>query len=86
METNAIIAFGLGLVLLYVLGSVFATPAKIIGKLILNGILGGIALWIINWLGGGFGIQIAINPLTAIVVGFLGIPGIILLLVLQAIF
>ncbi|MDA8234472.1 MAG: pro-sigmaK processing inhibitor BofA family protein [Clostridia bacterium] len=86
METNAIIAFGLGLVLLYVVGSVFATPARIIGKLILNGILGGIILWIINILGGGFGIQIAINPLTALIVGFLGIPGILLLLILQVIF
>ena len=48
-----------------------------------NAILGGIALWLINTAGKFIGISVAINPVTALTVGFLGIPGLILILLLQ---
>jgi len=86
MTINTLIAFGLGLIFLYILGSVFVVPVRFIGKLIINGLIGGILLWIINLLGGSFGIEIAINPISAIIVGFLGIPGVLLLVLLQFIF
>ena len=73
------------LALLFVVGKLLVVPIKIIIKLLLNGIGGGIALFLFNLVGGLFGAYIVINPLNAIIVGILGLPGVILLLVMQAI-
>ncbi|WP_129721660.1 pro-sigmaK processing inhibitor BofA family protein [Xylanivirga thermophila] len=83
IPVNVIVAYGLGLLLLYVIGWLLLVPFKVIWKFIFNGILGGIVLWILNMVGKHIGVVIAINPVTAIIVGFLGIPGIILILLLQ---
>ena len=85
MGLNTIIYYGIGLLLLLVLGKLLVWPMKKILQLIGNGILGGITLLLFNLIGGYFGLAIGISPLNAIVVGFLGVPGVILLLVLQVI-
>lgn len=85
LSITTLLAFLLGLVLLYIVGMLLVIPIKILVKLLLNGIFGGLLLFIFNLVGGLFGLFIAINPLNAIIVGFLGIPGVILLLILQMI-
>jgi inhibitor of the pro-sigma K processing machinery len=80
---DVILAYALGLILLYVVGWLLLVPLKIILKFIYNGIIGGIILWVLNLVGGLIGVTVAINPVTALIVGFLGIPGVILLLLLQ---
>lgn len=80
---DIIIAYAAGLILLYVVGWLLLVPLKIVWRFILNGIIGGIALWLLNLIGALIGITIAINPATALTVGFLGIPGLILILLLQ---
>ena len=55
---------------------------KRIIELIINTILGIIVLWLINKFGGSYGIYIPINFVTAIIVGVLGLPGVVLLLIL----
>ena len=54
-------------------------------KLVLNSILGGILIFVINLIGASFGFHIGINIITAIFVGFLGLPGAGLLVILQII-
>ena len=85
MGMNTILAYVLGLFLLYIIGMILVIPIKVIMKLVINGIIGGVLLFIFNLVGGLFGLSIVLNPLNAIIVGFLGIPGVILLLVLQII-
>lgn len=80
---DIIIAYGLGLVLLYFVGWLLLVPLKLLFRFLLNGIIGGIALWLLNLVGGLIGVLVAINPITALTVGFLGIPGLILILLLQ---
>lgn len=80
---DIIIAYGLGLVILYFVGWLLLVPLKLLFRFLLNGIIGGIALWILNLVGGLIGVVVAINPITALTVGFLGIPGLILILLLQ---
>lgn len=80
----AVLAFVGALVMLYLLGKLLAWPAKKLGKLILNGVLGGLLLMLLNFVGGFIGIRLAINPLTALVAGTFGVPGIALLLLLPA--
>lgn len=85
IEYDVIIAYALGLLLLYIVGWLLLVPFKIVLKFLLNGIIGGVVLWILNMLSASIGIHIALNPVNALVVGILGIPGIILLLLLQCI-
>ncbi len=82
-EFNVIIAFVFGLLLLYIIGRVLLMPLRLVFKLIYNGLIGGIILWLLNWVGAYFGFTIAINVATALIVGFLGIPGVILLVVFK---
>ena len=85
LTVPTLLAFLLGLVVLYIVGMLLVIPIKILIKLVLNGVLGGIALFLFNLVGGLFGLGIAINPLNAIIVGILGVPGVILLLITQII-
>lgn len=85
MDLGTIFYYIIGLFLLYIVGIILVWPIKKIIKLIGNGILGGLTLLLFNFVGKYFGLSIAINPLNAIIVGFLGVPGVILLLLLQII-
>ena len=60
----------------------YITPKSIL-KLIGNSILGGLLLFVINLIGQMFSFHIGLNVLTAILVGLLGIPGAILLVILK---
>jgi len=85
MDVNIIIAFTLGLVLIYLIGRVMLVPIKWVLKLLINALVGGIILGVINYFGTILGIHVPINPITALAVGFLGIPGVVLLIVIQQI-
>lgn len=83
MKLGVIIAFVFGLLFLYLLGKIFVAPVKIIARLIVNAIIGGLLLWVIDYFGAYLGLRIPINPVTALIAGVLGVPGIVLLVVLQ---
>ncbi len=85
MDLNIIIAFVLGLLLIYLIGRVMLIPLKLVFKLLINAVVGGVVLWIINYFGAYINIHIPLNPVTALTVGFLGIPGVVLLFVIQQI-
>ncbi len=85
LELSTIVAFAVGIIALYVLGLLLVIPIKIIIKLMINGVIGGITLFLVNLVGGIFGLSIGINPVTALIAGFLGFPGVVILLILQLI-
>ncbi|MCR4943257.1 MAG: pro-sigmaK processing inhibitor BofA family protein [Clostridium sp.] len=72
----------IGIVALVVLIKLFKWPFKIL----LNGIFGIFLLYIVNFLGAGFGIHIGINIVTALIAGILGIPGVAALILLSLLF
>lgn len=80
-----ILSFLIGIILLYIILRLMVIPIKIIIKLIINALVGGLLLFFFNLVGGIFGLSIMINPLNAIIAGVLGVPGVILILILQAI-
>jgi inhibitor of the pro-sigma K processing machinery len=82
-DWNVIIAFVFGIFLIFLIGKLFLMPIKLVFRLVYNAIIGGIMLWIVNFIGGHFGFTIAINPLTALIAGFLGLPGVILLILFK---
>ena len=59
------------------------SQVKLVWKLAVNSISGFICLWLLNLASGLTGIVFEINFITTLVVGFLGIPGILLLLLFQ---
>lgn len=82
----AILAFGGGILILFLICKLLAVPLKIILKLVGNAIVGAVVLILFNLVGGIFGFTLPLNALNALVVGVLGIPGILLLVVLRLIF
>lgn len=85
MDITTILFYLAGLALIFLFGMLLVVPFKILMRLLLNGIMGGIVLFLFNLVGGIFNLYLAINPLNAIIVGFLGVPGVILLLIVQMI-
>ena len=62
---------------------VFSTPLKVAFRLLANTLLGFLALWLVNLTAGVTGITLGINPLNALIIGILGLPGFALLLLMQ---
>ena len=56
---------------------------KLIWKIAVNSLSGFVCLWLLNLASGITGIVFEINFITTLLVGFLGVPGIILLLIGQ---
>ena len=83
MNPGLIVAFVAGVLLLYLIAKIFVVPIKFIGKLLINAVIGGILLWILDYFGAYIGLRIPINPITALIAGALGVPGILLLIALQ---
>lgn len=73
----------LGLLLLILFFKIIAKPIKWILKLLLNAFLGLIILVVVNYLGAFVGLKITIGWLSAIVAGVLGLPGVVLLLLIE---
>ena len=82
MDTNMLLIYVACIIGIFIFGKIFIVPIKIIAKLIINSILGVIILYLINLIGGIWGLHIGINVVTTLVVGILGIPGAILLTIL----
>ena len=57
------------------------SQVKLIWKIAVNSLSGFVCLWLLNLASGITGIVFEINFITTLIVGFLGIPGIILLLI-----
>lgn len=72
-------AYAFGIVLILLLGFFLVIPLKIVFRLVYNGLIGGVALWLINLIGAGFGFVLPITVWTALLVGFLGLPGVAIL-------
>ncbi len=82
IEMGVFLTFGGSLILLFLLGKALLVPLKYIFKLLFNSLLGAAVLLIINFFGANFGVLIPLNVINAVVVGVLGLPGAIMLLIL----
>ena len=83
IDIFTILAVFLAIGAIYIIGMLLVLPIKIIIKFIINGLIGAVLLFILNIFGSLISITVAINPITALIAGFLGIPGVLLLLFLQ---
>ncbi len=80
---NVIMAALFLLVILYLVAQVFMKPIKLLWKLLFNSAVGLILLLVVNYIAGYFSFSLPINVITVLIAGFLGLPGIILLICFQ---
>lgn len=69
--------------ILVIFGKSFAWPIKLITKLIINSALGALLIFIINLVGTSFNFHIGLNVINSVIVGILGIPGAVLLILIK---
>lgn len=75
--------FIIAILIVFVVAKIFAWPLKVLINLIINGVMGAVLLYLINFIGGNFGLVIPINAVTALIAGILGIPGVLFLIILN---
>ena len=84
METPATIAvIVVCALLIWLLVAILKTPMKLLLKLLLNMLCGFVMLFVFNFIGGFFDLSLGMNATNALVAGVLGIPGVILLVLVQ---
>lgn len=83
MSLSVILPF-LGVILvIFTILKIISAPIKLIIKVVLNGLIGGAIIFVINWIGAGFNFALPLEWWSAILVGILGIPGAIILVLIQ---
>ena len=83
LQASVLLTYAGAVLLLFLLGKIFLWPLKLILKLVVSSVIGGVILLAVNLAAGAIGlVLIPLNLITALVVGVLGIPGVILLLLL----
>ena len=83
MSISPVLAFVIGVVLLAIVLKIIAFPIKRIIQLVINAIVGGLLLYIINIVGASIGFTLDITWWSALIVGVLGVPGVIIVAIIQ---
>ena len=82
MDSN-IITYLACVCFLFLFGRIFIVPIKKILKFLINSILGGLSIFLINTIGANYGFHIGLNFFTSIIVGLLGLPGVICIIIVK---
>ncbi len=82
MDSN-IITFLACICFIFIFGRIFIVPIRKILKIILNSILGGVVIYLINFIGANFGFHIGLNIFTSLMIGLLGLPGSVCLIIIK---
>lgn len=85
VDVGVILAYSAGIMLIFMISWIFIKPLKLLGRLILNSLLGALFLLIFNYFSRFTEIYIGVNEVTALLLGILGIPGFIALLIVKLI-
>ena len=68
MDNNNIITFLACICFLFIFGRIFIVPLKKVLKIVLNSILGGVFIYIVNLIGASFNFHIGLNFFTTILI------------------
>ena len=83
MDSNSIVIYLACLIVIFIVGKIFYLPLKKVMKLLINSILGGFLIYIVNIIGTSFNFHIGINAVTAIFSGIFGVPGVCVLILVK---
>lgn len=74
-EPGVFAAYAGGILLLFFFGKLLWIPLKLLMKLLLSSLAGGVVIIALSVAGKIFGIFVPVNPMTAVITGILGLPG-----------
>ena len=80
---NQFVSLVIVVFLLVALARILSAPLRLALKLLVNAASGLVALWLVNLLSGVTGIYLGLNLVNALIVGIFGLPGLVLLILLQ---
>ena len=80
---NQLVSLVIVVFLLVALARILSAPLRLALKLLVNAASGLVALWLVNLLSGVTGIYLGLNLVNALIVGIFGLPGLVLLILLQ---
>ena len=83
MDNRVILSFIACIAILIIFGKYFSFPLRKIIKLVGNSVIGAIIIFLINLVGTSFNFHIGFSIVNSVIVGILGIPGAILLVLLK---
>ena len=83
---TTVLLIAAGILFLWLFFKIFSKPIKWALKLFLNALVGFVALFAVNYLGGFVGLHISVGWLSALIAGVLGFPGIVLLVLVENFF
>jgi inhibitor of the pro-sigma K processing machinery len=84
VDPSAAFWYTAGVVVLLVVLQVLARPLELLARVLGRSLLGGLAIWVVNLAGAAAGFHLPLNPASAAVVGLLGVPGFLALVVLRS--
>ena len=76
VEAGVFLMYAAAIIVLFLFGRMLLLPMKLLFKLIVNSLVGGVFLVLINIAGAGVGIVMPVNIITAVIAGVLGLPGV----------
>ncbi len=79
-STLTIVAAVIGVLLLF---KIFTKPIKRIFKFLLHAVFGFLLLWLVNYFGASLGVTLELSLVNCLVAGFIGIPGVLILLAIH---
>ena len=82
MDTN-VITFLACICFIFLFGKILIVPIQKILKLVVNSLLGGLVIYVINLIGANFGFHIGLNIVNSIIIGLLGLPGVVCLIIVK---
>ncbi|MDR3085507.1 MAG: pro-sigmaK processing inhibitor BofA family protein [Christensenellaceae bacterium] len=83
IEWDVVVFFIVGILILYGVGWLLLVPLRRVLWFLFNSIAGILSLLLLGSLGSGIGIVAVANPFSAVMTGFLGLPGLVLVLLIQ---
>jgi len=76
VEAGVFLMYAAAIIVLFLFGRMLLLPMKLLFKLTVNSLVGGVFLVLINIAGAGVGIVMPVNIITAVIAGVLGLPGV----------
>lgn len=84
-EGSVIAAAVFGLFMLYVLSRIFYQPLKVLLRAAVHLVAGGLVIVVYNLAGATWNLAVGLNLVSALTVGIMGIPGLLMLIALRQI-
>ena len=75
LDWNLVAAVVFGIFVLIIISRIFYKPLKLLLKALLWTALGGLAIYLYNFVGAIWGLAVGLNAISALFVGLMGLPG-----------